>query len=127
MLDWLESYLARQTGREQWPSVKARVESHLSIPNGTIRDRRLARYTVLSYEVAGQTYLSSVRDIYGRGVQTPHKHRYVSVQYNPDRPNVYYFAPACKLAGRVVIFFTVFVGAMAILISLWLRKHTFLP
>jgi hypothetical protein len=68
MLDWLESYLARQLGRAQWPTVKATVEPHLSIPNGTIRDRRLARYTVLIYEVEGQTYLASVREIYGRGV-----------------------------------------------------------
>ena len=118
MLDWLESYIAKQTGREQWPSVKATVESHLSIPNGTIRDRRLARYTVLSYEVAGQTYLASVREIYGRSSQLPHKHGHVSIQYKPDRPDVYYFAPACKLAGRVLISFTVFVGVAAILSSL---------
>ena len=116
MLDWLEAWLAKWTGKSQWPSVRGRVESHLAIPDGQIRNPRSARYAILSYEVGGETYLASIREMWGQSARPAHKGGSVTIQYNLEKPSDYYFAPACKLAGRCVVGLVVLIGAIAIVI-----------
>ena len=102
MLDGLESYLGRMLGRDKWPKAKGRVESQVAVPNGSARDPRTARFAILSYEVNGQSYLVSIREMFGQSARPTHTHGSVVIQYNPKNPGKCYFAPACRLAGSAV-------------------------
>jgi hypothetical protein len=116
--------LARWAGKSSWPSTEATREELLSLAPENISapsrtyGRRKASYLLLTYEVDGQVYPADVRclDWHESFLDDP-KGKLV-IQYNPNHPSRYYFAPACVLTSRLIVALLIAVGAAAVALSI---------
>ncbi len=124
MLDFLEPYLARWTGRTQWPTTHATLEEHLKIPQGDLTNLVPNTETadIFSWEVDGKTYVADVIEVAGeKNIMGPVGHR-ILIQYNPRRPKQFYYAPACQLASRTVLITALTATVLAITVAICLRR-----
>jgi hypothetical protein len=126
--DNIESVLARWAGKSSWPSTEATRESSLRLPSeavGTTYTRHMGRpvaaYLLLSYQVDGQIYVAHIRsmDWHERYLDDPDSA--LSIQYNPNHPGRYYFAPACILTSRLVIALTIAIAVAVIALSIYIH------
>lgn len=124
MLDFLEPYLARWTGRSTWPTVHATLEEHLSIPQGELTSMVPNTETadIFSYEVNGKIYVADVAEVAGEKNIMGRVGNKVPIQYNPRHPKQWYYAPACRLASRAVLLATLLAGAAAIVLSIYFNR-----
>jgi hypothetical protein len=118
MLDSLEPYLARWTGRSNWPTVRATLEEHITIPqNDQIGTLNTETADLFSYEVDGKVHVADLLEVLGEKNIMGHVGNKVLIQYNPRRPGQWYYAPACQLASRAVLVLTLLGAALAILLA----------
>ena len=118
-MNFLESYLARLTGRIAWPSVVATLESRLLLPSGFEGNRKgfsSSQYEMVTYEIDGNVYVAAIREPIGyeevAGVGDT-----IEIQYNPQKPAQAYYAPACPLANKLVVGVALGVGALVIALA----------
>ena len=115
MLDNLESYLASWTGRSEWPSTPAILESH---PTGLSTDSSGRGYaptfSIFTYEVGGEVYAAVVREVAGHQKRIVRLAKTVTIQYDPDNPKRFYYAPSCQLASRLILWVVVIATLVAI-------------
>jgi hypothetical protein len=124
MLEFVEPYLARWTGRTDWPMATATLEERLKIPQGELTSMVPNTETadIFSWEVDGKTYVADVIEVAGeKNVMGAVGHRIV-IQYNPRRPRQFYYAPACQLASRAVLIAFLVAGALAIALAIYLHR-----
>jgi hypothetical protein len=124
MLDFLEPYLARWTGRTNWPTTEATLEEHLKIPQGELTSMVPNTETadIFSWEVDSKVYVADVVEVAGeKNVMGAPGHR-VLIQYNPRRPHQFYYAPACQLASRAVLVSVLLAIALAICLAIYLHR-----
>jgi hypothetical protein len=114
MLEALESHLARWTGKDGWPLIATRTESRKALGRRNIPATASEQFTFLSYTVKGKTYTAAIRNTQGQGSGLSRKAEAVSLQYNPRIPEMYYYAPARKLASRFLILCVVLTAAVLI-------------
>lgn len=114
MLDAMESLLARWTGRTSWPTTTAKLENRLIQSSIGAGRGGLAACDFYSYEVDGQLFVSSVREIVGKGNVMGDVGNSIPIRYNPRKPSQSYYAPACQLASRLIVAAVVLCAAMAI-------------
>jgi hypothetical protein len=120
MLDFLEPYLARWTGRSNWPTTHATLEEHLEIPQGELTNLVPNTETtdIFSWNVDGKTYVADVIEVAGEKNVMGSVGNTVVIQYNPRRPRQFYYAPACQLASRAVLISVLTAGALAIILAI---------
>jgi hypothetical protein len=118
MLDNVESYLAYWTGKTQWPYAQAILESRLSIPTGDGEHRWASQYAIFTYAVDGKVYQASVREVAGLQERPWEVGSKVTIQYNPAHPSAFYYAPACRLANRLLIASVIGIGGVCIALAI---------
>jgi hypothetical protein len=123
MLDALESFLARLTGRSNWPTTTATFDEQLKVGGGapTIAGGDVDTSDIFTYEVNGQFYDSSVREVLGEKNIMGRAGNTVTVQFNPANPKQAYYPPARQLASRAVLVTVLLVAALAIVLAV--RLH----
>ena len=123
MLDLLESYLARWTGRADWPATTATLDAQLKVGGGapTFEGSDVDTSDVFTYEVEGKFYDSSVQEVLGKQNIMGRIGDTVNIQYNPRHPKQCYYAPARQLASRVVLVTVVIATALPIMLTVHLH------
>jgi len=123
VLNFLEPYLARWTGRANWPTTHATLEEQVRIPQGDLTNMVPNEETadLFSWVVDGKTYVADIVEVVGeKNVMGQPGHKIV-IQYNPKHPKQFYYAPACQLASRAVLFGVLTAGALAVILAILLH------
>ncbi len=125
MLDFVESLLARWTGRAKWPTTKATLESRLQMQGPSIATRTAGNPTdtadIFSYEVDGRVFVAAIHEIAGRKDISGSIGHTVRIRYNPNRPSQIYYAPARQLMGRAYVVVVLVAGVLAITLAIHLH------
>jgi len=124
MLDLIESYLARLTGRSTWPTAIATMDEQLKVPGGVItpRGEDIETSDIFTYEVDGQFFDRSVREVLGEKDIMGRAGNTVTIQYNPRRPKQFYYAPARQLASRAMFASVIVFGILAIAVEIYIHS-----
>jgi hypothetical protein len=116
----LEKVLALLTGRTNWPSTKAVIDSRIAIPTGIVTggfggSGFASAYLVLTYEVGGISYTRACRIVAGHQEHLKTPNKTISIQYNPRHPKNFYYPDACQLASKTVLACVIGAGALVII------------
>lgn len=110
ILDHIESVLARAAGYAAWPFTDAILESEINVNSSNAQAKSSgASFSFFTYHVDGRSYTVVVRKLFPPPFYL-RLHKPVTksrIQYNPKRPERFYYAPACHLASH-------FIGALGI-------------
>ena len=123
MLDILESYLARWTGRANWPSTTATFDAQLKVGGGapTLDGADVDTSDLFTYQVGDKVFDSSVQEVLAEKNIMGSIGNTVQIQYNPKHPKQCYYAPARQLASRVIVVSVLIVTALAIMLAVHLH------
>jgi len=126
LMDHLEGYLARWTGKGLWPYTVATLESRVQFPVGDILHHfGLASCNdSVSYEVEQITYTSAIRRAAGFQEEADRVGDTLMIRYDTRNPGTSYYAPACQLANRFVVCGMLAATVVAIALAVWVAQKS---